>query len=174
MKTKLKTLFTAAAAILVMAMSSSCCDNNLAPAFPTDKSELFMTDYTKSESGELLSIERSDIYLKSGIDGKSNLMAMSKGEMVNEVFAMDIYFDDFNKLRVGSEIKPSKTWFSFVFSSDSRNTADKYDGTITLAYKGANYAILRFNNVIFHLEFGDVKLDGTLRCNINERYVPGN
>ena len=110
------------------------------------------------------------VYRKSEFEGQSWLAAFSGGKMVYDMFMLSIYFDSVDQMKVGDTLKPSRFMFTFPASSDSNATTHTYDGNITLADKGDDYVILRFDKVSFSCSFGDYLTDGYLYCPLFEKY----
>lgn len=132
-----------------------------------------ITIKTKGENSETIVKMFSDanIYRKSDYEGQSWFCAMSGGRMVYDAFMLSLYFDCIDTLKIGDIIEPDRCMFSFFFSSDSNATTHEYQGSIKLADKGEDFAVLHFDNVIFTCSFGEYIIDGYLNCPLLEEYV---
>ena len=162
------TFLTVCAAALVL---TSCSKDNMSPEYldrnPSKTAEIRITSKGAFKNTVKM-FSRSEIYKKSDIKGKSWFHAFSRGKMVYEVFALNIYFDNIDTLNAGDVIIPSRCWFSFIYSSDSNATAYEYDGKISVAKKGKDYVILDFHQVKFDCSFGEYTIDGYLNCPLYE------
>lgn len=116
------------------------------------------------------SFQRVAVYRKSDMDGQSWFVASSGGKKVYDMFMMSIYFDSIDEMEVGDALKPSRFWFSFIYSSYSGATTYTYKGKITLADRGVDYVILHFDKVSFSCSFGDYVTDGYLYCPLSDEY----
>ena len=108
------------------------------------------------------------IYKEGDTEGKSWLKAYSKGKMVYDAFSLDLLFDHIDKLNPGDKITPSECCLWFIFSSNTNTAVYEYEGTISLAGKGAGYAIRYFHKVKFNSSFGEYTIDGYLDCPLYE------
>lgn len=112
------------------------------------------------------------IYRRSEFKGQSWLSAFSGGKMVYDFFYLSLFFQDIGKMKVGETLKPSRTMFSFIASSDSHATTFEYSGKITLADKGEDYVILNFHKVTFKCSMGTYVTDGYLYCELEDEFDP--
>ena len=131
-----------------------------------------ITIKTKGENSETIVKMFSDanIYRKSDYEGQSWFCAMSGGKMVYDAFMLSLYFECLDRLKAGDIIDPSGFWFTFYYSSNSDAWTHDYEGTITLAAKGDDFAILHFDNVLCSCLYGDYLIDGYLECPVYEEY----
>ena len=110
------------------------------------------------------------VYRKSDMEGKSWFCAMSGGRMVYDAFMFSLYFDDIDRMHVGDVLKPGRFMFGFFFSSDSYAYTDSYEGKITLADRGDDYVILRFQKVAVSCSYGQYVTDGYLYCPLQDEF----
>ena len=110
------------------------------------------------------------VYRKSEFEGQSWLTAFSGGKMVFDIFYLSLYFQDVEKMKVGETLKPSRSMFSFIASSDSNATTFEYSGKITLVDKGEDYVILNFHKVTFKCSMGTYETDGFLYCELKDEF----
>lgn len=104
-------------------------------------------------------------------DGLSHLTASTLGSgMVYDINMLSIYFDQIDKIKTGSEIKPKHFWFSFAASSNSHNSTYEYDGKIILKGKSEKIAVIHFDNVFLRVAFGDYVINGDLKCRLLDKY----
>lgn len=168
--------FLSRIAMLALAvMAASCGKDTISPE------ELFQSgsnmaktkiSLSKDFGGteEITSFTRKEVYRRSDYEGQSWLWANSGGKMVYDCFILSLYFPDIEKMKVGETLKPSRTMFSFIFSSDSNATTFEYSGKITLADKGEDYVILSFHKVTFKCSMGTYVTDGYLYCELKDEF----
>lgn len=116
----------------------------------------------------------ASIYRKSDKEGMSWFVAWSGGKTQYDMFMLSIYFDSIDNMKEGATLKPDSVLFTFPASSLGTATTHTFEGQITLADKGDDYAILRFHNVIFSCAFGDYVTDGYLKCQLCNEVVLDN
>ena len=170
----MKRLTTVLTSVAVMLGMVSCNKDYISPEeLFKDGSKVAKTKiHTKSDKYEdtVTGFRQIAVYRNSDEEGKSWLIAFSGGKMVYDAFMLSIYFDSIDNLRVGDKLNISRFLFSFFFSSNSAATTDSYEGTITLADKGDDYVILRFDKVRFSCSYGSYNTDGYLYCPLFEEY----
>ena len=153
----------------------SCGKNYITPdeLFKDGSKVAKTTIHTRSGEFEdtVIPFASTAVYRKSDLDGMSWLCAMSGGKMVYDSFLFSLYFDSIDRMRVGDVLNPGRFLFSFFYSSDSNATTHTYGGKITLADKGDDYVILRFDQVSFSCSFGDYVIDGYLYCPLLEEFA---
>ena len=169
------TILTSFVALFVFA---SCDKDYISPdeLFKDGSMVAKTTIHTKTGDLEdtVTGFRRAAVYKKSDMEGQSWFIAFSGGKMVYDAFVLSIYFDGIDKMKVGEALNPSRFWFSFFFSSDSRASTSKYGGKITLAAKGEDYVFLRFHKVSVSCSFGKYVTDGYLYCQlIDDYYLEG-
>ncbi len=103
-------------------------------------------------------------------DGLSWLNATSGGIKVDDAFWLSLYFPKIDNIKEGSVLKPEKCYFGFVFSSLGSNHTEEYDGKFILKEKGSDYAIIYFDNVVFHVTYGDCNFNGELKLPLLDKY----
>ena len=163
-------------AIAVALMALSCSKDNIYHISPEDLvnnpmmvAKTTITTRNDQFDDTVTSFKLVKVYKESETAGKSSFIAISGGKMVYEVFMLSFDFDRIDTLEVGDDVNISHFMFSFTASSDSNATAQEYEGTVRLADKGADYAILHFDNLSCSCSFGDYLIDGFLNCPIIER-----
>lgn len=165
------TILTSFVALFVFA---SCDKDYISPdeLFKDGSMVAKTTIHTKTGDFEdtVTGFRRAAVYKKSDMEGQSWFIAFSGGKMVYDAFVLSIYFDGIDKMKVGEVLNPSRFWFSFYYSSDSRASTSKYGGKITLAAKGEDYVILRFHKVSFSTIFGECLTNGYLYCPLFDEY----
>ena len=171
----MKHLLTRFAVLALALTAASCSKDNISPEelFRDASKEAKTVLHSKSNEIEDVVILFRDkaVYRKSDQAGKSWLCAFSGGRMVYDMFTLSIYFDSIDKMRIGATLKPSDVMFSFLASSDSNATTHSYEGKITLADKGDDYVIFRFNKVVFNCSLGEYLIDGYLYCPLYDEYI---
>jgi len=159
-------LFTFFAVALITTACSK--ENYISPEelFKDSSKAASTTITTKSEEAEntVTTFSTTFITKMSDIPGKSHLMAHSSGKMVYDTFLLSIYFENIDNSKVGNTLSPYKFMCSFILSSNSDATTYTYDGTISIASKGEDYVILRFDKVGFSCSLGNYLTDGYLYC----------
>ena len=165
-------------AVALLAMSCSKADVNKDVISPE---ELFRnssmtartTIHTKGDAYEdtVTTFPEVAVYRKSDKEGQSWFVALSGGKMVYDLFMLSIYFGSIDDMKVGDTLKLSRFMFSFFASSDFNATTYDHSGTITLANKGDDFVILRFNKVSFNCSYGKYVTDGYLYCPLYDEYT---
>lgn len=161
--------------IMALALTGMSCSKELnSPEDLADNTDNVakVSIWTKGENSEntVTMFRDANVYRKSDYEGQSWFCAMSGGKMVYDAFMLSMYFDCIDKLTTGDIIEPSYCWFTFFYSSNSDAWTHEYEGTITLAAKGEDYAILHFDKVLFECYYGEYLIDGYLECPILEEY----
>lgn len=133
--------------------------------------------HVKSSEGEqVVGFDLSQSYIireaydDGEYDGLSWLSAYSGGIKVNNSFWFSLYFSKIDKIKEGATIKPKRCNFGFIYSSDSRNYTDEYDGKIVLKERGSDYAVIYFDHVVFHIGYGDCTFNGDLKLPLLDQY----
>ena len=161
--------------LLAVALSLVSCNKHE----PTPK-ELAINDltmakiaiHTKGDVNEdtVTSFRDAAVYKKSEKAGKSWFVAYTGGRMVYDAFTLSLYFNSVDNLKVGDALNLNDVLFSFILSSDSNASTHDCEGKITLAEKGSDYVILRFEALRFNCSLGEYVTDGYLRCPLFEEY----
>ncbi|MDO5443346.1 MAG: hypothetical protein Q4G10_06705, partial [Bacteroidia bacterium] len=131
MKIKISCFIAAICAIMTM---SSCAKEGLTPDDLTGNPDLqaevrFKTkSHTDGIADSTLPLGSMMVVKKGSIEGSSWFCANTVGKMVWEMAMISIYFQDIDTLKDGDTIKPARTMFGFIASSDSNNYTDKYKG----------------------------------------------
>ena len=172
----MKRIFTLSAILVGAVVAASCTKDLISPE------ELFRDEtkvaksriYTKVEGCEdtVTTIHNKEIYRRSEKEGQSWFVGHSSGEKVHDSFMMFVYFDNIDRVRVGNKLSIRDFDFGFYYSSDSNAYTNKYSGSITVADKGDDYVILRFNNFSCSCSLGDCVTDGYLYCPLYDEFVP--
>ena len=110
-----------------------------------------------------------ETYADDEFSGLSWFCAFSDGMTVHDACMFSFYFDRIDTIQPGTVLTPLRCMFSFVFSSDSAKTANEYDGVIKLKKKGKDYAVIHFDNVVFHVP-SDFTINGDIRCSTLDTY----
>ena len=170
----MKHFFTQLAILSVSVLAVSCSKDYISPEELFKDSSKVAKTKISTRGDEPVETEASfrdiAVYRNSDQEGQSWFCASSGGKMVYDAFMLSIYFDSIDRMKVGDTLKPARTWFSFVFSSDSRASTNTYDGKITLADKGVDYVILHFNRVRFSCSLGEYLTDGYLYCPLYDEF----
>ncbi|MBO6029119.1 MAG: hypothetical protein J6P75_07940 [Bacteroidales bacterium] len=170
----MKHLFTMLASLSALLSMVSCSKDSISPEELFQNSDKVAKTSIHTRSDEYEDTETTfqsiAVYRNSDKEGQSWFVASSGGKMVYDAFMMSIYFDSIDNMKVGDVLNPSRFMFSFIFSSDSEATTHTYKGKITLADKGSDYVILRFNKVRMSCSFGDYVTDGYLYCPLFEEF----
>ena len=158
--------------IMAALLALSCSKESISPEDLFNANVKVAQTTIKTRGGDyedtVTSFPSVAVYRKSDIQGQSWFTASSGGRMVYDMFFLSLYFDSIDKMKVGDTLKPSRFMFTFPASSDSRATTYDYGGKITLAGKGDDYVIFRFNHVSVSCIFGDYLTDGYLYCPLLE------
>lgn len=172
----MKRIITQLAVLMAAVLTMSCSKDLISPE------ELFRDEtkvaksriHTKVEGDEdmVTTIHNKEIYRRSEKEGQSWFVGHSSGKMVNDSFMMFVYFDNIDRVRVGNKLNIRDFDFGFYYSSDMNAYTDKYSGSITVADKGDDYVILRFNNFSCSCSIGDCVTDGYLYCPLYDEFVP--
>ena len=161
-------------ALCTFAFAAASCSkddgNNRRPDIDTSETARITIARTDSHDEIVTLFSDMAVYRNSDLKGKSHLSASSGGKMVYDAFMLSIYFDCIDNLNVGDRIIPSRCMFSFFYSSDSNATTYEYEGTISLADKSADQAIIHFDNVRFICSLGEYTIEGYLICPLLEKY----
>jgi hypothetical protein len=128
--------------------------------------------HTKGDVNEdtVTSFRDAAVYKKSEKAGKSRFFAYTGGRMVYDAFTLSLYFNSVDNLKVGDALNLNDVLFSFILSSNSNASTHDCEGKITLAEKGSDYVILRFEALRFNCSLGEYVTDGYLRCPLFEEY----
>ena len=160
--------------LMVAVTAVSCNKDIISPEelFRDETKVAKTTIHTKGDDSvdTVTTFSNKAVYKKSDMEGQSWLCAFSGGKMVYDAFMLSIYFDNIEKMKVGDELKISHFMFSFIYSSDLNATSTERSGKITLADKGIDYVILRFDKVRLSCSLGDYMTDGYLYCPLFEEF----
>ena len=156
---------------MVAILAMSCSKDLISPEeLFRDESKVAKTKiHTKAGNEDSVTTFSVKTVLRhSDTEGQSCFIGMSGGKMVYDTFMMDFNFDDIERMRPGEKLNIRGFHFGFFYSSDSNAYTSKYSGSITLADKGNDYVILRFNNLKCSCSLGDCVTNGYLYCELKD------
>lgn len=164
-------------AIMVGAVAATSCSKDLISPeelFRDESKVAKTTIHTKVNGNEdtVTTFRDKTVYRYSDTEGVSWFTGFSGGRMSYDAFMMSVYFDDIERLGIGEKLNIRNFHFGFFFSSDSNAYTNEYSGSITLADKGDDYVILRFNNFRCSCSFGDYTTEGYLYCQLKDKITP--
>jgi hypothetical protein len=171
----MKRIITQLAILAVAILPVSCSKDLISPEelFNNEAKVAKTKIHTKSGNEDSVTTFRDKIvYRYSDTEGQSWFTGYSGGKMSYDAFLMSVYFDDVERMTIGHKLNIRSFNFGFFFSSDSNAYTNKYSGSITLADKGDDYVILRFDNFKCSCSLGDCVTNGYLYCQLKDRIIP--
>ena len=172
----MKRIITQLAVLMVAILAMSCSKDLISPEelFRDESKVAKTTIHTKTNDAEdtVTAFRDKTVYRYSDTEGQSWFSGFSGGRMYYDAFMMSVYFDDVERMRIGEKLNIRGFRFSFIFSSDSNAHTNRYSGSITLADRGDDYVILRFNNFRCSCSLGDCVTDGYLYCQLKDKIIP--
>ena len=119
----------------------------------------------RTKSGEK-NISNEQIYPE--LNGMSYLFFQTKGHYADEILSLSLYFQEFDKCSVGTEIKPVRVNFGAFLSNNSFNFTDRIDGKIVVKAIDEKQITLRFIKVIGSIALGDYIMNGDITFDISK------
>ena len=174
----MKRIITQLAVSMVAILAMSCSKDLISPEeLFRDESKVAKTTiyYKSSEHEDIVSpFSNKKVYRYSDTKGQSWFVANSGGRMSYDAFMMDVYFDDIDRMRPGEKLNIHRFHFGFYYSSNINAYTNEYSGSITLADKGDDYVILRFDNLKCSCSLGECVTNGYLYCELKDSIIPIN
>ena len=172
----MKRIITQLAVLVAAILAMSCSKDLISPEelFNNGSKVAKTKIHTKVDGNEdsVATFRDQTVYRYSDTEGQSWFSGSSGGRMVYDSFMMFIYFDDIERMKIGEKLNIRDFHFGFYLSSDSNAYTKKYSGSITLADRGDDYVILRFNNLRCSCSLGDCVTNGYLYCQLKDRIIP--